>query len=329
MAGGSDPHPSVAAGSDPAGALRLPQAAAAVGARPRGRGGGINVLAPLAPASRWIGSETGINAASGRRGGIWVEERWKGRDEDGRAGCQRQLRPRSPRGRGGCAAARRHRALPSFLPDGAGRLRAPGPAAAPGARRGAAKSPAGRPGTEPPPPGRDAPVARGHPSAAGSAGADAERSEAAAAAAATDGAGGDTAPAKRGSAAAPPAAPPAARHGTARHGGAGGLGTCPRGGAGRGAAARRDPVEALSPPPEPRPRGWEWEPGGGRAAAAGERLPVQCPAAWGQQRLRLLAAARRAPPASEFSWSSLRTGSTFGRRGAGRDPAMTYLLRHG
>lgn len=189
-----------------------------MGARPRGRGGGINVLAPLAPASRWIGSETGINAASGRRGGIWVEERWKGRDEDGRDRCQRQLRPRSPRGRGGCAAARRHRALPSFLPDGAGRLRAPGPAAAPGARPGAAKSPAGQPGTEPPPPGRDAPVARGHPSAAGSAGADAERSEAAAAAA-TDGAGGDTAPAKRGSAAAPPAAPPAARHGTARRGG--------------------------------------------------------------------------------------------------------------
>lgn len=116
------------------------------GASARRRGGkGINVLAPLAPAPGWIGSETGINEPGDHRSGIGAEGREKESD-------LRQLPAQSPLppgirerrlGRGAqdsaCPApsARRHRARhPATAPGSAA-----APAAAPAAPRGAAHRP--------------------------------------------------------------------------------------------------------------------------------------------------------------------------------------------
>lgn len=60
----------------------LPPAATA-GGLSRGRGERINVLAPLAPAPGWIGSETGISAARDHRGGTETVGRGKRRQADG------------------------------------------------------------------------------------------------------------------------------------------------------------------------------------------------------------------------------------------------------
>lgn len=106
------------------------------GASAQGRERGISVLAPLAPAPGWIGSETGISAASDHRGGTETVGRRKRRQADGQPPAAAPV-PAFPGGRGDAPKGERPAPAPC-----AGLRCLPGLRSSPRSRREAA-SPSG------------------------------------------------------------------------------------------------------------------------------------------------------------------------------------------